>query len=696
MKHNYLTLLLLLPLIASAQWNQANGPFEATLSAIIEHQGITYAVGNGAGIFKSTDYGLNWEKIYSPVHKHNLPVHVADNGTIFTADSGIVRSTDDGISWQRMEGEINNFDISMIDSDSSGTLYASTFGGSGNDNNVFKSVDNGNTWLNVLNAGMDLSTLHVTDDGQVWYGTIDALWRSDDAGETWNQLQLPLPNLYNVNSIDSDTEGSVFVASEWNTALFRTDNDGATWTQLLFHNDVGQIRILDVEEDDELVVDDYGMLIRSADKGYSWDTIYTAEGVSWASAYEAVNQDTILAAYKAFLFSEDNGINWETRNNGLIAAGIPSVAVTVSGKVFAVSNNLWMSENQGASWINVNDPTGSFSFFSLKSNPSGLYLTSQDDLPGNEYKFSRSTDEGLNWQVLFRTSQPVNPEMNSMGDIFMIDSYVLRRSTDDGQTWESITIDGQILFTGQFTITSNDVLVVREMYTHNLLISFDNGDTWESLQYPYFFNWLTFMKSDYHGNVYIHVIGNAAEDHLSRIVIDANDHTWQIEEITPVNLTGIITNMFFDPDGPLFLQTDLRLYRSTDSALTWNDFQSESVEPYATFNELAFDTVNHIIYGAHTHTGVWLFEDYMTRYAGNLSPEGHSLSIYPNPANGTATINAQNTSQQQSIAMYNITGSLINTIKLTGTTTVLSLRGIRPGVYFLQGPSHKGVKLVVK
>jgi hypothetical protein len=72
--------------------------------------------------------------------------------------------------------------------------------------------------------------------------------------------------------------------------------------------------------------------------------------------------------------------------------------------------------------------------------------------------------------------------------------------------------------------------------------------------------------------------------------------------------------------------------------------------------------------------------------------EATMLSVYPNPATETLYVNAENV---QSVEIYDMTGRIV----MTSTMSVVDLRGVEAGVYFVtvkSGNATKTTKLVVK
>ncbi len=176
----------------------------------------------GNGIYKSTDAGKTWTHLglrdgfQIPV----LAVDPRDPNKVFAAvlghpygpseERGIYRSTDGGQNWTKVISKDENTGGSDVEIDPSNPdiVYASMwevregpwedgneFNGTGG--GLFKSTDGGSTWHQLSNGlPKDMSQIYVAiapSNPRRLYATLGtasgklAVYRSDDAGESWSQ-----------------------------------------------------------------------------------------------------------------------------------------------------------------------------------------------------------------------------------------------------------------------------------------------------------------------------------------------------------------------------------------------------------------------------------------------------------------------------------------------------------------------------
>jgi photosystem II stability/assembly factor-like uncharacterized protein len=169
------------------------------------------------------------------------------NAKLFLSASrpGIARAelVDDG-SW-RVETVLDGFDVRCLarDPHDGDTVYAGTQG-----NGVLRSIDRGLTWYAAGLEGQIVKSLAISkvQPGMLVAGTKPPLvYRSDDGGETWNEMvgfrripSRPLwrspaepPGTAYVQSIAlSPTDPNVIVAGIEFGAVVRSSDGGQTWT----------------------------------------------------------------------------------------------------------------------------------------------------------------------------------------------------------------------------------------------------------------------------------------------------------------------------------------------------------------------------------------------------------------------------------------------------------------------------------
>lgn len=180
------------------------------------------SITQGDGVYKTTDGGKTWRHLglketqaISRIRIHptnpNI-VYVAALGHVYgdNEERGVFRSKDGGNTWEKVlyvSDKAGAADL-IIDRTNPNVLYASTWQvyrkawkmwGGGPDSKLFKSLDGGDTWVDLTeNPGMPEGpigkigvTVSPADPNRVW-AIVEAneggVFRSDDAGWTWERV----------------------------------------------------------------------------------------------------------------------------------------------------------------------------------------------------------------------------------------------------------------------------------------------------------------------------------------------------------------------------------------------------------------------------------------------------------------------------------------------------------------------------
>lgn len=213
----------------------------------------------GAGLFKTTDGGLNWFKILgtdtlgtrcseiaiNPLNPDIL--YVATGTTKAGVKGGVVKSTDGGATWQVSTlTSFLPFDID-IDPVDTARIYTSGTG------KIYRSTNSGATWQQLptssgLPSGASRIELAIAPSSpNIVYasmgrsnGSTLGLWRSTDRGDTWSTLSPTTPPAANWHgqqqqyatgiAVHATKPDQVFLGG---LDLYRTNDGGKTFTAAL-------------------------------------------------------------------------------------------------------------------------------------------------------------------------------------------------------------------------------------------------------------------------------------------------------------------------------------------------------------------------------------------------------------------------------------------------------------------------------
>jgi len=263
-------------------------------------------------IWKTRNAGTTWEPVFDNYGSYSIGCLAMDpeNPNVVWAGSGennhqralgygdgVYKTTDGGKSWKNM-GLKQSRQIGMIvvDPRNTNVVYVAAEGsvwGPGGDRGLYKTTDGGKTWNKVLNISENTGVNNVIMDPRnpdLLYATSEqrrrhdftkigggpesAIWKSTDAGATWEKLTSGLPGGdvggigIAISPADPDIVYAIIEAAGETGGFFRTTDRGASWNKMSGHNAYGQYY-------NEIYCDPL-----NADKVYSVETFsqYTEDG----------------------------------------------------------------------------------------------------------------------------------------------------------------------------------------------------------------------------------------------------------------------------------------------------------------------------------------------------------------------------------------------------------------------------------
>lgn len=343
MKLKTLFLLLLFPTILISQeadqyfskMKYRNiGPFRGGRSvsaAGVINNPLTYYMGTtGGGLWKTEDAGAHWNNISDGFFKTGTVGAVATSesnpniiyvgmgehairGVMTSYGDGVYKSTDAGKTWKHIglteTEQISRIVIHPTNPDIVYVAAQGKYSSPTEERGVYKSIDGGVTWKKTLFAnnfsGASELSLDINNPqilyAALWHhqrtpwkmisgGSGSGLYKSSDAGETWNLLKDGLPKelgklaisvcrsnsdkVYALIESDSQTDKS---------GLYVSNNAGKSWSQVSEDNRLTQrawyyTEVFTDPKDDETIYVLSAPALRSKNGGKTWERITGTHG----------------------------------------------------------------------------------------------------------------------------------------------------------------------------------------------------------------------------------------------------------------------------------------------------------------------------------------------------------------------------------------------------------------------------------
>ena len=607
------------------------------------------SVSYGDGLYKSTDGGSNWKKlgfdkserianiIVNP--KNSKEVYVAVLGALWSDsdERGVFKSSDGGETWSKIlyvDKKTGAADMTIDPKDPS-ILYVSmwefrrtawSFSSGGDNSALYKSTDAGKTWNKIHNGFPDgqlgrLAIAVAPSDSNILYTVIEAedpkrkgLYRSDDAGANWKQLNndfgITVRPFY-FSRITVDPRNPDVVVKGGLSGSISKDG-GKTFKSLgNMHSDIHDI-VFDINDSDRIYAGTDGGVYRSWNGGTTMEIV---ENLPLSQFYH-ISVDN-AEPYNIYGGLQDNG-SWygpSSSSGGINAGDWNSIG---GGDGFRVlkhpTKNIIYSEMQGAENVWRYDVDNK-----LVKTIQPLEQAGYEDLR-------------FNWNAPMAVSahQP---------DRFYMGSQFLHKSEDMGDTWEIISPDlstndstkqqqadsgglsmdnsGAENHTTIFTIAESPIdenVIWVGTDDGNVQVTKDGGKNWQNvvsnIQGLPSNTWTYHIEASVHGKGIAYAVfdGHNSGD-MKPYVYKTSDFGTTWTNIITDNVIGTSRNIQedYENENLLFLGTEFGLYITADGGKNWEKF-TKNVPPVAVhFIDLQKQT-NDLVLGTHGR-GIIIIED---------------------------------------------------------------------------------------
>lgn len=415
-------------------------------------------VSSGYGIWKTEDAGKTWKSMGMENARHipRIAVHPTDYNTVYAAvlgniykptqDRGVYKSTDGGKTWKKtlfandMAGAV---DLTM-DPNNPRILYASTWrvqrtpyslSSGGDGSALWKSIDAGETWTEISkNKGFAEGTLGIigvtvspVNSDRVWaiveHKEKGGVYRSDDAGKTWNLLnedRALRQRAWYYTRIYADTQDAdvVYVV---NVDYHKSKDGGKTFSSSEApHGDHHDLWIAPEDPKRMIIGDDGGAQV-TYDGGETWSTYHNQPT---AQFYRVTTDNSF--PYRIYVAQQDNStLRIKHRSDGWTiseddweeTAGGESAHIAVD----PLNNDIVYGGSYGGFLTRVNHKTGTVRAINVwPDNPMGY------GAEGMKYRFQ------WNFPIIFSKHNPKK--------LYVFSNHV-HASTNEGQSWELLSPD---------------------------------------------------------------------------------------------------------------------------------------------------------------------------------------------------------------------------------------------------------------
>ena len=646
----------------------------------------TYFFGSSSGlIFKSTDAGATWNQLADLSNSlvNQIRIHPTNSDIIFASsqNAGIYRTTNGGVNWTEVAGETKAYDIEFKPGDTN-TVYVTGLG-------FHKSTDGGATFTEITLGANQAKMIGISSDdpSRVYVleansGSFGGLFRSDDSGDTFIELDHTGRNYFGYDSAGIDSGGQAprdmdidvnpTNADEVHIAgvhTWRSANAGVDF-ELTSHWVPGQASSLNVgycHADVDMIeffgttlyVGSDGGIFKAEDTGTVDADYYTdiTAGIGIRQFYKiGVSQTTDVVVTGG---SQDNGSSFFTEAGGWIdwigADGMEGFVDKDDTDIMygmIQFGGMYRTDNGANTLFNINGP-GSGNWVSPFEQDPAVTNT----IYCGYDKVYKSENKGSSWNDI---SQAFGGDLNHL-KIAASNNQVMcaargnafYRTLDGGATdWLSIPGPGGTINSIAIHPTNPDLIALADTGSNKVSVSRDGGASWENyrLNLPNF----------------------------SAIALVWDDN----------NKEG------------LYLGMDYGIYYIDNTFAEWQPYSNNL--PNVIINELEINNSTNMLYAGSYGRGLWespLVEDLIILGVDD-GITASDVAIVPNPAVSEVNIIFP-ISLEVDIRVFDITGKLMiyNRDVQVATNYTMDISSLANGVYFIRLNSVQGTftkKLIKK
>lgn len=414
----------------------------------------------------ASGYSATWQATGPPggdVRDLVVDPNNADRLYFGTLDGQIYTSTDGGKRWDLLY----NFnrpklfvDHILVDPRNSQVLYVAAHrhkeaGG------FFKSTDGGRKWKEssqLKNEALHSLTQSKSDPDVLIVGTFNGIFRSNDAGDSWEQLPTQsTPGLVHVESLAMDPRSTdIIYAGTWYLP-YKTVDGGKTWKSIkngiIDDSDIFAIDI-DPRDPNHLIASACSGIYETKNAGESWRKVQGIPSQSRRTRailqHPSVPGVVFAGTTEGFWRSERGGDadSWMVTTSRQLEINSITVHPSRPETIFIGTNNygVMVSNDSGKTFTPTNAGySGRFanSIVADWEMPNRIYAATINTATGGGFLFT-SNDNGQTWRPSMRNMPPrlitysILQDLRDANLIYLGTNLGIYRSADRGGSWAPI------------------------------------------------------------------------------------------------------------------------------------------------------------------------------------------------------------------------------------------------------------------
>ncbi|MFH0734873.1 MAG: T9SS type A sorting domain-containing protein [bacterium] len=219
-------------------------------------------------------------------------------------------------------------------------------------------------------------------------------------------------------------------------------------------------------------------LFYSTNEGGNWEFVQNIPISSFGPSSITTTGSTIFASgvFSGIIISTDEGVSWTDFSLGITDNALNNITANdsrvVVGTASTIGGNVYLSKKINNNWTTWNKIRENLSYcMSVAINDSSIFVI-QDGI-------KRTTNDGISWDnIIIDSTKLFNMLLAANSTIYTSCNSGIYKSTDNGSSWNCI-LDN--IYISTFSVNGNIIIAsVLDNLGYNLIVSTDMGITWNS------------------------------------------------------------------------------------------------------------------------------------------------------------------------------------------------------------------------
>jgi photosystem II stability/assembly factor-like uncharacterized protein len=497
------------------------------------------------------------------------------NNYIYTGTSygQVYKSMDNGDTWQNSSSGLptNSNEILSLTANNFG-IYALSY-----TNGINFSLNEGVSWTHIELAG--IISIHGYGNSLFAGTSFGELYMSSNGGATWNSANSGIPQGTSITHFASKDN---YIFAGTSSGIFKSTNNGTFWTPTSAPN----TGITAMAFKGDTLMFGYRTINYSTDFGSSWQN-FNLGGNFFIYSFASSGSTILAGSFHGIYISSNSGQTWSFEK-------INNILNTFETKGIIYTNGRFLSGSDAGIYVSTNGQSWQPSNFGLTSLYANRLVSAGNDLYahlwGNGGGLHLSTNNGANWAPL-NTSTPIIHVQFILpveDRIFIATIFGAYVTTDKGTNWLPINngLTDQIVYTLAF----NNGKLYAGTQDHGIFMSTNYGNSWNNISGT--------LPSQYVRGITFRGNNIFAGTAMGIYISSDGGSSWESRN-SGINYPYL--DKLYSYRNKIYATTqEFRLYSSTNEGMSW----TEMTNGLPTYKFSLFFMRNYVFMG--TNEGVYM------------------------------------------------------------------------------------------